>query len=223
MTRKILLALGALLAAIVLFQCFLRYQYVGAGARVTRIDRLTGASCILPCARAVPASTETPGDATDVDARLVDYMRTTFDLSHPEDNAHEWKIVDHYDDQGNREQGLTLDQVKALPKGLTPIRRDAASDEQRYSIRIVCFCDASNVGDYYEVRPTQYGSFSAMEITGNSVLEGKYGLSRIPPPPPGYASPPPGYTTEPRRSFDPSTARAVKASPTPGFVPDATP
>jgi hypothetical protein len=43
--------IGGTVAAMILFQLFFRYQYLHlAGARVMRIDRLTGRSCYEPWA-----------------------------------------------------------------------------------------------------------------------------------------------------------------------------
>jgi hypothetical protein len=49
----------ALVAAV--FQFFFRYEYIHtAGVRITRIDRVTGQSCQLPCAPATPRPTPIP-------------------------------------------------------------------------------------------------------------------------------------------------------------------
>jgi hypothetical protein len=216
--RNALLALGAVLAAAVLFHWFFRYQYVEAGTRVMRIDRLTGASCLMPCHRLITAlTTPSPGSEVETDAQLVDYMRTTYGLSHQEDEGEEWRVIGHFDNDGNPEPGFTAKQLDEMQKGLlTP------PPQTTYSVRVVCFCDGQNVGDYYEVRPTEYGSFSAMEISGNSVLEQKYEISTAssPPRPPGSTLPKgltPIGSGAARPTFDPSTAGV----PPSGFAPDA--
>jgi hypothetical protein len=63
--KRFLYAFGALIVLAVIFQLFLRYQYVHTvGYSITRIDRLTGASCELPCAPAISnQSTPNPWDA----------------------------------------------------------------------------------------------------------------------------------------------------------------
>jgi hypothetical protein len=54
---QFVLALAVVAIALVaLFQFFLRYDYIHSGQLVTRVDRLTGRSCVLPC----PESTPTP-------------------------------------------------------------------------------------------------------------------------------------------------------------------
>ncbi len=54
-------AAGAVFTVLV-FQLFFRFDYVHvAGARVMRIDRLSGASCDIPCIPA-PRPTPTPFD-----------------------------------------------------------------------------------------------------------------------------------------------------------------
>jgi hypothetical protein len=60
--KPILYVAGGLIVAVVVVQLFLRYQYIHTiGVRITRIDRLTGASCELPCEAVAftPASTNT--------------------------------------------------------------------------------------------------------------------------------------------------------------------
>lgn len=56
--KRLAYAIAGLLVAAVIFQLFLRYQYIAANdGGIARIDRLTGASCYLPC-----KPTPTPGD-----------------------------------------------------------------------------------------------------------------------------------------------------------------
>ena len=48
--KRLLYGVGTLIVVAVIFQLFFRYQYIHTvGIRITRIDRLTGASCELPC------------------------------------------------------------------------------------------------------------------------------------------------------------------------------
>lgn len=48
--KYLLYSVGGLILVAAMFQLFLRYQYIHTvGVRITRIDRLTGSSCELPC------------------------------------------------------------------------------------------------------------------------------------------------------------------------------
>src|ERR1700685_1432379 len=57
--EHVLLYSGALVCALVTMQLFFRYQYVEYRDDITRIDRLTGSSCRMPCTPP-PPSTATP-------------------------------------------------------------------------------------------------------------------------------------------------------------------
>ncbi|HEX3462673.1 MAG TPA: hypothetical protein VHS78_01300 [Candidatus Elarobacter sp.] len=57
----IVVAAGAMAVA---FQVFVRYEYVRAGTVVTRVDRLSGRMCVMPCiATPPPTPTATPTPA----------------------------------------------------------------------------------------------------------------------------------------------------------------
>jgi hypothetical protein len=53
--NRTLFPIGCVVALVAGFQLFLRYQYVDAGGtRIMRIDRLSGASCYMPCSPTAP-------------------------------------------------------------------------------------------------------------------------------------------------------------------------
>lgn len=61
--RTVYFLVGAILVLLV-FQFYLRYQYVHTvGARITRIDRVTGQSCELPCEEYVGTNAQRSVDA----------------------------------------------------------------------------------------------------------------------------------------------------------------
>ena len=52
MARRAWIIAGMVGFAAVLFQLFLRYEYISTGYWVMRVDRLTGTSCEMPCPQA---------------------------------------------------------------------------------------------------------------------------------------------------------------------------
>ncbi len=70
----------SVVAAIAIFQFFLRYQYEHlAGGSVMRIDRLTASSCYMPCLPApAPAPTEAP-TSSDESAAYAGFVRIAED------------------------------------------------------------------------------------------------------------------------------------------------
>jgi hypothetical protein len=175
--------LGGVVVAAILFQLFFRYQYVHlAGAEVMRIDRLTGRSCYEPCIqpRAVPSEMQ-----QEIDAELIDYMNRAYSENYSAGAS--WVIVSHYDEAGNQE---------------TKTNGSKAGVEASYTTRLTCHCEEKRsgleCGSCYEVKPVFPGSFSAMIVNGNSVLEKKYGFAQSTPPP-GYKPSkfPTGFVPEP--------------------------
>jgi hypothetical protein len=83
------------------------------------------------------------------------------------------KLIGHYSEQGEVELPPLLPAGAAAVSGSTPRVANAT-----YPVRLVCFCDGDNVGNYYEVKPTSYGSFDARAVLGNTVLMKRYGITR---------------------------------------------
>jgi len=165
--QRIVSVLVVIVAALS-FQFFFRYTYIHTiGANVTRIDRLTGASCDLPCEQVAqmppaPIVSSTPEAQSDVDARAVDYERRTHsqDMTTP---SYAWKVHGHYTNAGAIESA-----------GDAVVSNSPETD---YPVRVMCYCDKNNGGWYFELRRSAYGAFSEMMATGNSVLEARYGLT----------------------------------------------
>jgi hypothetical protein len=155
----VLIAIGAA----IIFQLFFRYSYIHTvGVRVVRVDRLTGTSCELPCNSQAPESEPSGPNQTEIDARIIDYMRTVYShspfvTSYPSDT---WIISGHYTAAGKMEN---------------PFDQGNQSDLE-YPVRVVCYCDNKMAGFYYEATYSQFGGTGVMEITGNSVLLQKYGF-----------------------------------------------
>lgn len=165
---------GSLFAAAFVFQFFLRYDYVHlAEGRVMRIDRLTASSCYMPCLppKPTPMPTETPKPtpvptrapiAYDiVDARIIDKMLHNASLYYPPSSqGYVWRIWGHFTPDGFRGPMSNPDPFT------TPVR-------------VVCYCNSKWTGWYWESTPASPYTLttSEIEITGNTVLEQKYGFS----------------------------------------------
>jgi hypothetical protein len=154
---------GIISAAVIVFQLFFRYDYIHTyGRSVTKIDRLTGQSCVLPCASTSANSANQPVETqANVDAKLIDHLRTVHTYDITEQTGHEWKVIGHYSNDGQ-------------PDGLATPDPDATEGD--FPVRLVCYCDAKNTGIYYESR-VQHGTFSEMIVIGNPILEKRYGIS----------------------------------------------
>ncbi|HEV3157545.1 MAG TPA: hypothetical protein VGZ00_09400 [Candidatus Baltobacteraceae bacterium] len=155
-----------ILGILVIFQVFLRYQYVPLGkSQLVRIDRLTRQSCIEPCNGSSASPTPEPPTEAEVDADIISYMQSLYRLIHPRNGRYMWIIAGHFDRAGIPE-----------PTNIDP--SDPDFNSQDYPIRQACFCSEKMTGWWYQVIPTSSGGFNVSEITGNSVLEKKYGFTK---------------------------------------------
>lgn len=157
-------AIGLAAAVILAFQFFWRYQYVHlVGLRVMRIDRLTGQSCVMPCAA------PSPYNQTDEDAQIIEYIKSTHPLYTGDSifnmppNDIPWQINSDYKVEGHYSADGALE-----PKN--------APDPEDYPVRLVCYCDAKMASNYwYEVKMSAVG-YVVTNVLHNSVLKRKYGF-----------------------------------------------
>jgi hypothetical protein len=171
--RRGLYIFGAVVLAGAVFQLFFRYEYIHlSGAGVMRVDRLTKASCVLPCTED-PTPEPTPSEANssseriNTDAKIINRQREVYRLTYNDTNS-DWKIIGHYAADGTEDPSDS----KATPDS------GGTDTTKTYPVRVVCYCDKNNTGYYYEVTSTTYGGIEDIEITGNTVLENKYHMSR---------------------------------------------
>lgn len=67
MGRRVAAIASGVIALALLFQLFFRYQYIHTvGNAVMRVDRVTGATCYLPCLPPTPVPKETPTESPAV-------------------------------------------------------------------------------------------------------------------------------------------------------------
>jgi len=164
------------------FQLLLRYQYVGSGP-VMRIDRVTGASCFMPCRptsppSAIPAKSP-PNYAADDQRAIALAQRQPSAVALEAQYAnrgYEWTTEGRY----TSDYVLMLDWSKY--GGTKPAPTDIFDSnpggerpqgELPAPIREVCFCSKKGFGWRWEVH---LDTREVYEIDGNRDLEKRYGI-----------------------------------------------
>jgi hypothetical protein len=170
--RLVFIGLAAV-AIILVFQFFFRYQYIHTvGIEVLRVDRLTGASCVLPCLPPTPTPVPTvkptppPHYLSNEDQRAIAYAKAhnTSDLRYsasyfnkdPDD--FKWSVSGRYKNDG------------------TPQSFDAyvsSVSSTAYPVRLVCFCDSKDWGWRWEVH---LDTGEVYDVGDNADLRLKYGI-----------------------------------------------
>jgi hypothetical protein len=195
MATRFIAVFATALVLIAIFQLFFRYQYIeqylklgeSSGTRITRIDRLTGASCVMPCtyapARTTPAPattnpepTATPQMQDQADAKIIDYLRHTvvIPLAAEQRTRYRWRIMGHYTPSGQEESGRAVVGTPEPDANIYSHWESAITPEGKFYVRLVCYCDSTGSGWYYEYDPRIN---EKMEVIGNEVLERKYHLA----------------------------------------------
>jgi|SRR5579862_7154274 len=157
---------GAIVAALIIFQSFLRYQYEHlAGGRVMRIDRLTGSSCYMPCVPQ-PGPAETPERTFESDdLAAIDWVKTV-EIRPYENDGHQymWRVWERVKNDGTQAM-MTQDM--------------SAEDPSEYPIRLVCYCyndtpgQKSPTGVWWEYHLDTKKVYS---VSDNAPLSVKYGM-----------------------------------------------
>jgi hypothetical protein len=189
---------SAVLVVGLLFQLFLRYQYVHlVGGRVMRIDRLSQASCEMPCAPP-PTPEPTPQPTPYDDYQAYEDISEAYDarnqraiaLTKPGaasvvSNApagDEW--TSRYDPGYQAFLGLpsppTLEQLAYTAPKHKPSPKPWHFSQSTYQAFypsdkppvLICYCNDKG-GWYWEVH---LDTEKVYEVTGNADLEKKYGL-----------------------------------------------
>jgi hypothetical protein len=191
MNNRVWYVLGALLVAAVLFQVFFRYDYIHVdSARIVRVDRLTQASCDMPC---LPPPTAPPYDAVDSYYRLDDAFskRNEDAVSIAKATERGQALLVNYG-AGEKYTWTTrfdpevseFDLLKKpvengfdLSKGEYEILMTAASDK---SPVLICYCNSKGWGWRWEVHVDTRRAYS---VEDDADLSKKYGIT------PGTPSP----------------------------------
>jgi hypothetical protein len=142
--------IGLIVLAII-FQLFLRYQYVQGGpAHVRRIDRLTGTSRFSPCLPPIYARPPSPRDLRLDDHRAIqlvkNYVGATFStpaFGMYNLSTYRWLILGRY--PGSCVEGPSQNVLDEIVNGRS-YRLPAG-----YSVRLVCYCSPKRDGWRYQV------------------------------------------------------------------------
>lgn len=174
--RAVSIVLGVVCAAL-MFQFFFRYQYIKEGAVVMRVDRVTGASCALPCIKFDPNSIPTPQpqSLTIGDTRAIQDARNQYDAislinQWSSSNVYEWRIDGQYDNEYQAYNPFLVS------KDGQAIKSDGSpATNMDYPIREVCYCNSKDAGWRWEVH---LDTGEVFRIDGNANLEARYHLSK---------------------------------------------
>jgi len=159
------------------FQLFFRYQYISVGHAISKVDRVTGQACYLPC----PVSTKSPGK-TQVDADIISVMAYRESEYKLPDSQYRWVIYDYRDSDGK----LITDDSKITPTTIRIVAYCKPNPQMRRLIapgatpsfldKVMEKFHTCGTGWYWQVRPTSSG-YESLTITGNTVLEDEYGFT----------------------------------------------
>lgn len=157
---------GLVLAAIVAFQLFFRYQYEArSGFVLSRIDRLTGEVCVLPCIPPSPTPAPTAEDYAADDQRAIALVRERSDaISLAAANpTYKWSVSQRYARDGSIDDACSIKLETAAP--------DPNERHPNCPIRAVWLENDAGHGWAWEVR-LNTGEIYA--VSGNKILEAKY-------------------------------------------------
>ncbi|HEX3462678.1 MAG TPA: hypothetical protein VHS78_01325 [Candidatus Elarobacter sp.] len=166
------------------FQIFVRYQYIHTGTLVTRIDRVTGRTCVMPCIAPTPpptaAPTPTPPSLERQELRAIAQVQRNPQaqrIASRERDGYAWSAVPA---------------AQAVKRG--SVRADDAHDAL-----VVCYCDREGFGWRWEAH---LRSSETYYVNDNRVLSDRYGARLRPTRTPApvvrivVITPPPAPVTE---------------------------
>jgi hypothetical protein len=193
MKTRLWYLLGGLVVVALCFQLFFRYDYEHLNSnRILRIDRVTQASCDMPCVpRPAPAPTATPIPYDDADAYRI--ISDTFDrrneqaveLAKAAPDAKQMVAYfsgAEYQWSASRDPDYAgfLQYTKPLEKGSAAFDSSAYDWYRQRTIKsspvLVCFCNRKGDGRYWEVHLDTGHVYS---VTDNADLGRKYGLTHL--------------------------------------------
>jgi hypothetical protein len=172
---------GALIVVAAAFQLFFRYQYIGSGLAVMRVDRVTGASCVMPC-RPAPASSPSPPSPPNYaedDQRAIALAQRQANAIAIEaqyvNSGYEWTTEGRYTNGYVEVMGNIFDNDLSNGKvDWQKVKLSTPSEEQPPApVRVVCFCSKKGSGWRWEVH---LDTREVYEVNGNRDLEERYGL-----------------------------------------------
>lgn len=187
MNRGLWYILGGLALVCLVFQVFFRYEYIHFNSgRVMQIDRLTRASCNLPCepTSRIPIATPTPYDAVEA------YNTISSDFDERNEQAAELAkrapdarpILQYFNGPDYRWTAKRDPLYAGFKAVASPTAKNFVFTKAEYdaypryihrSPVLVCYCNEKGAGRYWEVH---LGTGRVYSVTDNEDLAKKYGL-----------------------------------------------
>lgn len=187
--KRLLYAIGGIVLLAVIFQLFFRQQYIVTSRYTIRVDRITGASCFMPC---LPTATPVPPTPTPSDeefeqnAILLVEGDSTANAITTEKNGSRYRWTATVACHASVSCGPPSLPLWYSRVGLKP------TPEQR-QVWLVCWCDSGNYGWRWEVHLDKREVYY---VDNNSALMSKYGIVE------NTTSPSPSPTPTPISAFD---------------------
>ena len=169
---------GGLIVLAAVFQLFFRYEYLGSGRALMRIDRVTGGSCFMPCRPTPPPSpspAQSPPNYAADDQRAIALAQRQLSAVAVEaqgnTNGYEWATYGRYTSNYALLEGTT--DWEAVKAGGNPLIVPTKAPSGPAPVRVVCFCSKKGAGFYWEVH---LDTREVYQIDGNRDLEKRYGM-----------------------------------------------
>ena len=163
---------GGIVALGLIFQIFFRFEYVHQSTGFTfRIDRLTQASCVMPCIPAPPTPKPTPFDKDvakyDFDTKVSQADEDAIEMV--KDRADVRSLIDTYrlSDAVYKWHADPSNPYNDLPQTTSSEKEDVDQ------VRLVCYCTTAGFGYRWEAH---LGTRMVYYVNDNAELMKKYNL-----------------------------------------------
>lgn len=170
------------LSCAIVYQLFFRYEYYHYQGNVGRIDKLTGAMCVMPCVpQPVPTDTAPPSPLPSAafNALFDLNVQRAIRLAQGAQNARSL-LSEHPGDLWRNETpnptvvvGLTQSQVDQV-MGATPGWPGPATEAPLPTTFLICLCNVKGIGFRWEAH-TDTGE--VFYVDDNAELMHKYGIT----------------------------------------------
>jgi hypothetical protein len=169
-TRALVIS-TVIIIIVVVFQLFFRYQYVGSGRDLMRVDRLTEASCFMPCALPTRAAPKIGKPALE----LIEIPGVPELRDERQDNLRAWDILRQnpaYETYADRARDAYWAPVGIYVGGPFDAsgKLHSESDVHVYPYRLVCICNENNRGYWFEIN-IETGSAELVNDSANLAIK----------------------------------------------------
>lgn len=164
---------GIVIAVILVYQLFFRYQYIERSYGITRIDRLSGTSCRLPCTPTPATPEPTPFRPETEDAAAIELAKAASGASyleslHPD---YEWYVIEITNSTADRVYSYYDPEKKQFTTTPDP---ESTDDYRDIRTRLICLCNKKAWGYHWEV---DMQNSAVYRVEGNGTLEAKWGFT----------------------------------------------